>query len=197
MSNYPFPAIIPNSASWTPLTNTATFTSPLTMGIQTAVRQGGRWGVSMSFNNLIGADRSILTSFIAKLNGQQHRYAVGPFGETYRGTGGGSPQVNGAGQSGFTLLTEGWPNNSNVMLAGDYFSINNGLKICTLDTASDGSGNATLTFWPELHAFPADNQTIEIDDPLSIFMLTSDPVVDTIPGLFSSIVINGIQDVLA
>lgn len=103
------------------------------------------------------------------------------------GTQGGTPLVNGASQTGASLVTDGWSNSiTNVLRAGDIFTVagvfavNPVTKISTgrlqsfLVTASvnsDGSGNATLAISPGIVTSgttqtvsnsPADNAAITV-----------------------------------
>ena len=103
------------------------------------------------------------------------------------GTQGGTPLVNGASQSGASLITDGWSNSiTNVVRAGDIFTIAgvyavnavtkqtlNRLQqfVVTASANSDGSGNATLSISPSIVAtgttqnvsnVPADNAAITV-----------------------------------
>ena len=79
---------------------------------------------------------------------------------------GGTPAVNGAGQTGTSLITNGWSNNINPLLnVGDVisiagvFAVNPQSRLTTGSlqqfviqalATSDGSGNSTLTIYPAL-----------------------------------------------
>jgi len=86
MTTYTFPSITPSSNTFELVTNTRTFQSPLTNSVQTASRKGSLWKVSMRFNNLTGDDRAEMQAFLAKLNGQQHRFYVQDHGFVRRGS---------------------------------------------------------------------------------------------------------------
>ena len=83
------------------------------------------------------------------------------------GAGGGTPLVNGADQSGTSLVTDGWTAVAAVrMKAGDCFTVA-GLDVlfrATADISSDGSGNATITIEPPIVAgsSPADEALLTI-----------------------------------
>jgi len=83
------------------------------------------------------------------------------------GAGGGTPLVNGADQSGTSLITDGWTASAAVrMKAGDCFTVA-GLDVlfrATADISSDGSGNATITIEPPIVAgsSPANNAALTI-----------------------------------
>lgn len=118
-------------------------------------------------------------AFLWELDGMSGRfYAYDPDRRTPSGTGGGTPVVNGASQKGNFLITDGWNNSETVLEIGDYFEVNNELKmVVNADVASDGSGNATIQFVPELRRSPDDNATITVTNPVGIFMLDNDTVV--------------------
>lgn len=100
---------------------------------------------------------------------------------------GGTPLVNTAGQSGSTLITDGWTAAAAARLKrGDCITIGSvdGLNpqsredtgdlrgvVCTADTSSDGSGNLTIPIFPSLEVAgayrnatgsPADNAVIKV-----------------------------------
>jgi len=79
------------------------------------------------------------------------------------GSAGGTPLVNGASQTGSSLVTDGWTVSTTVLKAGDIISIGtNGSKVyrVTSDVTSDVSGNATINIFPDLISSPANNANI-------------------------------------
>lgn len=83
------------------------------------------------------------------------------------GAGGGTPQVNGASESGTSIATKLWPNNiTNVVRAGDLFSIAGITKTFkfTEDANSNGTGLATVNFSPAIYvgSEPAANAAITV-----------------------------------
>ena len=94
-------------------------------------------------------------------------YLMPGSGLAANGAGGGSPLVNGASQSGTSLVTDGWTAAAAVrMKAGDCFTVA-GLDVlfrATADISSDGSGNATITIEPPIVAgsSPANNAALTI-----------------------------------
>ena len=198
MTTYSFPAIIPNSSALNLVSNTKVMTSPFSGSTQTASRSGTRWHLQMVFKNLSGANRRTLQGFMAQMDGQGHRMSVYDHSHSYGGTGNGSPLVNGASQTGNSVITDGWANSEIVMLQGDEFGLGGELKMCTADVTSDGAGNATISFVPEIHTAPATNSAITISNPTGIFMLLAPENGWTnVPGVFSDMTIDVIEDVLA
>lgn len=106
------------------------------------------------------------------------------------GAHGGTPLVNGATQSGTSLVTDGWSASTLVLKAGDVFTVANVKDVATkagstnvtlsssyqytaaADVTSDGSGNATITLnesvsatagkLQNVDALPADNAAITV-----------------------------------
>jgi hypothetical protein len=94
-------------------------------------------------------------------------YLLPGSGKAANGAGGGTPLVNGADQSGTSLITDGWTAAAaNRMKTGDCFTVA-GLSVLfrvTGDAASDGSGDATLAITPPIVAgsSPANNAALTI-----------------------------------
>jgi len=83
---------------------------------------------------------------------------------TPKGTGAGTPKVDGAAQTGSSLVTDGWTINQTVFRAGDIFLVAGVLdaKDVLADAASDGSGDCTISFGPPILSgnSPAENAVI-------------------------------------
>lgn len=74
-----------------------------------------------------------------------------------------APKVNGAGQNGSDLVTDGWPINvTDMLLEGDYISVNSRLYQLLEDASSNGTGDATLSIWPHARNDLADNADITV-----------------------------------
>ena len=200
MATYNFPNITPTSQTFELVTNTKMFQSPLSNAIQTVSRKGSYWKTSMVFNNLSGAERSELQAFIAKLDGQTHRMRIRDYGAVRYGNANAltTPQVNGSGQTGSTLIANGAAANvSSYFAAGDYISFNNEFHIVTNDVDADGSGNISIPLAPPIRKATTDNDEIEFLSPVGVFMMTNNPMWRTQAPYFSSITIEAIEDVLA
>lgn len=102
------------------------------------------------------------------------------------GTKAGAPAVNGAGQTGATLATDGWSNSSAVLKAGDIFTITGVFRVhpetkqstgvqqqfvVKADASSNGSGAASLQISPAIitsgagqnvSGAPGDNAQIQV-----------------------------------
>jgi hypothetical protein len=93
-------------------------------------------------------------------------YLLPGSGKARMGTGNGTPVVDGASQSGTTLVTDGWDASEGVLKAGDCFTIA-GLSVlfrATADvtSASSSSADTSISITPPIVAgsSPADNAAI-------------------------------------
>lgn len=199
MATFPFPNITPATNTFELVSNTRTYTSPLTNAVQTASRKGSLWKASMQFNNLSGDDRKVMQAFLVKLNGQQHRFTLQDHSHTPRGAGGGTLRVNGASQSGTTLVCDGATASvTNYLRAGDYISFNSELHMVVADADSDASTNVTLSIAPPIRKTPADDTIVDYTIPvLGVFMLAGPASWNTTIDIHSSFNIEAVEDVLA
>jgi hypothetical protein len=162
--------------------NSALFTSPLIASAQTLARST-KWSAAYVFSVMRDDDRADLLGTVAALRGQDNRLRVPVYDNAKRGAYGGTPLVNGAGQTGFSLnVKDATINISNWIRRGDYFSVDvNGeheLKMATDDASSDGAGLVVLSFTPRLRAAPLGDAVIFVEDgvltkPQGIFLLES------------------------
>jgi hypothetical protein len=95
----------------------------------------------------------------------------------------GAPVVNGASQTGYSVVTNGWiANTTGVLLPGDYITImsapiNAGdiyiprLYRITQQADTDASGNSTLSIWPQLRESPATGAKIITHGTSGLFRL--------------------------
>ncbi len=116
--------------------------------------------------------------FLRSLNGKEGTFLLGdPAGASPQGeVGTSAPLVNGASQTGRTLITDGWDNGiTGVILSGDYIQLSSGatsrLHQVVQDADSDGGGNATLEIWPELRESPANSSAIVLLNTKGVFRL--------------------------
>lgn len=205
MTTYSYPTLSrsPNSMVVRLVSNTDSFRSPTTGAIQTVDRGGEHLAISVTYNSLETADRALLIGFLAKLNGQQHRVTLPFFGVDNQGAFGGTPVVNGASQTGTTLDIRGGTDGvTGWIKAGDFFSFNSELKICTADantsSASPGGGTATISFSPRIRTSPSDGDSILTTAPTGVFMLASPTQTWSYrPGDFSDFTLEFLEDIAA
>ena len=153
--------------------------SPFTARQQVYKYTGQFWEADISLPPMKRSDAEYWISFLLKLNGSYGTFLLGdPNGATARGVATGTPLVKGANQTGTDLITDGWtPNTTGILKAGDYIQLGTGstslLHKVLDDVNSDGSGNATLTLWPDLRSAPSDNAAIVVSSTKGVFRLTS------------------------
>lgn len=153
--------------------------SPFTATQQTYKYQGQYWEADITLRPMTRDEAEYWISFLLKLNGAYGTFLLGdPNGAVPRGVATGTPVVNGANQTGNELVTDGWTTSTTgILKAGDYIQLGTGstsrLYKVLDDVNSDGSGNATLTIYPDLRTSPADNETITVNSPKGVFRLSS------------------------
>ncbi len=140
-------------------------TSPFSGSQQIQDWRGRWWVYEIEFSTTQGANARRLSAFFDALQGP-----VGTF--TFRDpsiqnpSGLGSPVVNGAGQTGTTLVTSGWSGTG--LRVGDFFSLGtlSALRLyrVTADAVPSG-GAATLQFVPVLRASPANGAALNVTNP--------------------------------
>lgn len=134
------------------------------------------WIFSGKLVPMEGTNAADWRGFLVDLDGQANKFrlpvpgAVKP-SSGYSGTQG---LVNGIGQSGSTLLVDGLTANALYLRRGDYFTVNDELKIVTSTVSASAAGTATLTFKPRLRASPPDNAPIITDNPTMLVSSDSD-----------------------
>lgn len=104
------------------------------------------------------------------------------------GAGGGTPLVAGGSQTGSTVTTDGWPNGTVVLKAGDFVQFAGNTKVygVTQDITSNGSGEATISIDPQLLSSPADNAAITISSIPFTVAFSEDTLALPIDQLFLS-----------
>ena len=88
----------------------------------------------------------------------------------------GTPLVDGASQTGQDIDFKGAPNNiTDYLKAGDMVSLGTSLSTrlfkVLVDASSDGSGDFTLTLWPDVVAAPANNDALTVASAQGLFEL--------------------------
>jgi hypothetical protein len=192
-----FPSVMPTSISWEIVSNSRQFVSPLTGAIQTAQRGGNRWRATLSFDNLSGEKRGQLQAFLTQVQATASNFYLEDYSHVRRADGAGIPRVNGAGQTGSELLTDGWTTGTYAMLRGDLFEVGGELKMA-IEDATISNGIARIKFAPELRSAPPNDDPIVTANPKGIFRLAN-PVSgwSTSVTMVSAFTFEAIEDVLA
>jgi hypothetical protein len=164
--------------------------SPFTREAQFYRHQGQILQGSMRLPVMLRPEAEDWIAFLLSLKGMSGTFLMGIAGcDTARGTLGGVPLVNGAGQTGETLALDGASNSiTNWLKAGDWFQLGTGLNTHLhknlTNANSNGSGQVNLDVWPRLRVSPADNDPIVISSPKGLWRLaTNDIDYDLSPPL--------------
>ena len=165
------PARITISAS----TAVAISRSNFSYATQVQAFTGQLWLAEITLPPMERADAAPWMAWLLKLNGQEGTFLLGDdSARTPRGAATGTPLVKGAGQTGQSLITDGWTSGvTNILRAGDWFAIDQRLYMNLNDVNSNGSGEATLDIWPRLRESPADNAPLTTSQPQGLFRLQS------------------------
>lgn len=153
--------------------------SPFTFAGQAFAYSGQMWAADVTLKPMKRADAEQWNAWLFSLRGQLGTFLMGdPMGATARGVATGTPLVNGASQTGGSLVIDGATNSTTGWLkAGDYIQLgSNGsstLHKVLADANSDGSGNVTLDIWPHIRVSPADNATVTVSNAKGLFRLSS------------------------
>lgn len=153
--------------------------SPFTLQQQTQASAGQIIQVAVAIPPMKRAIAEECIAWRLKLNGREGSFLLGdPVGITPRGIATGTPLVNGASQSGNSLITDGWTVGvTNILRAGDWLQLGSGTTARLYknlnDVNSNGSGVATLDLWPSLRSSPSDNAPIVVASAVGKFMLAS------------------------
>ena len=173
---------VPSRMVMRAMNSTAISRSPFTFEQQVFEHQGGIWTAEISLPPMERAAAELWISTMLKLRGLNGTFLLLPYAaKVARGSGAGTPLVDGAGQTGLVLNTKGWTASSTgVLLAGDYLQIGTGatarLYKNLTGVDSDAGGLVTLDIWPRLRESPADGATIKITNPEGVFRLASNQV---------------------
>jgi hypothetical protein len=153
--------------------------SPFSAEQQIYVHQGQWWSAEIQLPKLARDDAEDFAGWLFSLRGKEGSFLMGdPSAATPRGSAGGTPLVDGAGQTGLTLAVKGGPlSTTNWLKAGDYIQLGTGsssrLHKVLVAASTDGAGKATLDIWPRLRSSPADGAAIVVSAAKGLWMLAS------------------------
>jgi hypothetical protein len=149
--------------------------SPYTGKRQVVAYPFALWAFSGKFSLQDTIKAALLRSFFAQLLGQANkfRFALPEYAAPSTGYAGAAGLVNGANQTGTSLVTDGWTGSTAIFKEGDYFTVNDELKIVTAAMTSS-SGTGTISFLPALRTSPADNAALIIVNPTVMLSASTD-----------------------
>lgn len=158
--------VLPKHATWPSMpTGLVSVSRSGRVQRRTTTQLGRRWTETFGvLRPTVAADRAFLSTVLDLWRNQTECTVDHRSMRTLLGAGGGTPLVNGASQTGSSLVTDGWPASTTVLKAGDVIRVAgvNQVLSLTADAVSNGSGQATLAINPPLYssASPGDNAVI-------------------------------------
>lgn len=156
----------------------AAMVSPYTGAQQIQKLPWDAWGFTGGLLPYDPAKAGLLKSFLMQLAGKVNTFKLPVPGSKYPISNytGVEGLVNGAGQTGRSIITDGWAINKPIVAEGDHFNIGDELFVATSAVASNGTGQATLTFEPPMKAIPANNAPMKVKEPFLLLRATRDDI---------------------
>ena len=142
--------------------------------------QGKRLVADIALPSMTVEQARAWVGFFAALNGSFGTFLLGPtLDKAQSGVASGTPLVNGASQTGTTLLTDGWDNDTtDILKAGDWIKIGSYIYQVVQDADSGATtGPATLEIWPNLRESPADDAPILLTGIETQFRIEEIPAI--------------------
>lgn len=135
----------------------------------------GWWECQFGLPPIVGTTNvNAWRAFVAQARGGANDFQI-LVDPTAQSSASATPLVNGAGQTGRSLVTDGWPVSTTVLYAGQFVTIGDQLLQLTSNITSNGSGQATISFEPAIRVSPADNTPIEFKNPYCLMYFVEDP----------------------
>jgi hypothetical protein len=165
---------------------------------QARTRGAQRWAIRMSWSPMRRNLFAVFQAFLLSQRGQADTFTtVLPGHTTPQGNWAGTPLVNGASQTGRSIVMDGFTaSQTGVAKAGDLLKFAGHTKVymVTADANSNGSGQATLAIEPALIASPADNEAVTTTNVPFTVALASDNLDTSItPGVFYTLDIDLVE----
>lgn len=134
------------------------------------------WMLEANLVEYDGQDAALIRSFLTKLQGQKNSFRLPVPGHSKPTTGyTGNALLNGAAAArAMSISVDGLTASTNILNEGDYFTINDELKVATGSFASNGAGQATITFEPFLRKAVADNAAVTFQNPTILMHMAED-----------------------
>ena len=133
-------------------------------GRKQARQIGGQlWRMTCNFAPLTRAQFSPILAFIISQRGSYDTFTIAPnVHKDTQGSATGSPLVNGASQTGRSVITDGWNASITIFKAGDFckFANHDKIYVVSADATSNGSGASTISIEPALITSPANDSAI-------------------------------------
>lgn len=181
---YAWPDVGVSECEWQWHSRTRPSISPLTGKTRTVGDGGEFWSCTITVRNLKDGYRAELQAFLSRLRGRLHRANLPPEVFTQQGTLT-AAAVNGANQTGTSLVCDGAVPTTGTVKAGDMISVEKRLYMVVTD-ATAVAGAITIEVVPPLEGPPANDVAVDLT-PSGYFRLAGNTVGwSNAPGGFAS-----------
>ena len=165
---------------------------------QARTRGVQRWGIKFTYPQMLRSEFAPLHSFLISQRGQADTFTTLLPGHTSpRGSWGGSPIVNGSGQTGRSINLRGMTASQvGIAKMGDLIKFPSGNKVymVTADANSDSSGAATLSIEPALLTSPIDGEApVTTNVPFTVALASDTLDANISPGVLYGLEVNLIE----
>lgn len=188
MTTISFPATPkPQTMSWRLVQPAQNNISTWTGKRQVVSSSRGWWECDLTLPPIVGTNNvNAWRSFLAKTQGATNDFQI-PVDPTAQYANIGTVSTNAANQTGRSISTNGWPNSTTTLVAGQYVTIYGQLHQLTADVTSDGSGVAVLSVEPPVRVPVPNSTVIEYRNPYCLMYLVEKPAMSVEPGYVYSL----------
>lgn len=177
--------------------NARIFRSPLSGGDQT-MGIWGRWIATFEYDGLDEDDALPILSFCEYVGMSSTFTLLHPTLRNPRSAWShANGLVQGGSQTGKSLATDGWPNNTLILKNGDLVELPSIQQVVRMraDITSNGSGLATLLFSQTMRTSPGDNTAVVVVNPKFTMKLVRPVGLDMLPPTISSFTVEMAEDI--
>lgn len=172
----------PQTMSWRLLMPTQANVSSWTGKRQVVASGRGWWECDFNLPPIVGSTNiNAWRAFVALARGTANDFYI-PVDPTAQSALSNTVRTNGVDQTGRAIATDGWPNSTTVLQAGQFVTINDQLLQVTSNVTSNGSGQATIAVEPPVRQPVADNSVVEYKNPFCKMYMTEEPNISVEPG---------------
>lgn len=172
----------PQTMSWRLLMPTQANVSSWTGKRQVVASGRGWWECDFNLPPIVGSTNiNAWRAFVALARGTANDFYI-PVDPTAQSALSNTVRTNGTDQTGRAIATDGWPNSTTVLQAGQFVTINDQLLQVTSNVTSNGSGQATIAVEPPVRQPVADNSVVEYKNPFCKMYMTEEPNISVEPG---------------
>lgn len=158
---------------WTPPAKTQVNISEWTDRRRVTKFSRARWKASIAMPAVVGeADFLEWRAFLLACEGRANSFRIVAVENAQNAQV--AVRVNGAGQTGLSLITDGWDGAGTALKKGQLITVDDQLIGISADVAIGGGGSATLPLSRRLRASPADNTLIEVQLPTALMAMDDD-----------------------